>query len=345
MSIFLFILILAVLIFVHEGGHFLIGKKSGIGVEEFNIGFGQVLFSRTHNKTKYSIRLLPFGGNCVFEGFDGEESDSPTSFINSPVWARLSTVAAGPFMNFVLAFFLSLFVIGSIGYDPPVVSGVMEGFPAEEAGLREGDEIVRLNGRKVVIYRDISMYILFHEGENINVRYKRDGLFYETVLIPRYSSEAGRYLLGILGGERQKGNAFSTVRYSMTEVRYWIEMTVRSIAGVFKRGVKMDDLAGPVGVAGVVGDVYEESKPEGIFVVWLNMLQLTILLSADLGVMNLLPFPALDGGRLVFLIIEAITGKGVNKKVEAGFHFFGMCCLLFLMMCVMYNDISRIFGR
>jgi len=341
----LFLIIIAVLIFVHEGGHFIIGKKSGIGVEEFNIGFGPVLLSRVHNGTKYSLRLLPLGGNCVFEGFDGEESDSPTSFINSPVWARLSTVAAGPCMNFVLAFFLSLFVIGSIGYDPPVISAVMEGFPAEDAGLKEGDQIIALNGKNMVIYRDISKYIFFHEGENINVRYKRDGLYYETVLIPRYDSEAGRYLLGIYGGERQKGNALSTIRYSLAEVRYWIEMTIGSIAGLFKKGVDMDDLAGPVGVAGIVGDVYEESKPEGVFVVWLNMLQLTILLSADLGVMNLLPFPALDGGRLVFLIIEAITGKGVDKKIEAGFHFFGMCCLLILMMCVMYNDISRIFGR
>ncbi|MCR4590130.1 MAG: RIP metalloprotease RseP [Lachnospiraceae bacterium] len=345
MQLILFIIILAVLVLVHEGGHFVIGKKSGIGVDEFNIGFGPVIFRRVHNGTKYSLRLLPFGGSCVFEGFDGEESDSPTSFINSPVWARFSTVAAGPFMNFVLAFFLSLFVIGSAGYDAPVLSGTIEGFPAEEAGLEAGDEIYSVNGKKVVLYRDISMYLLFHEGETVRVRYKRDGLFYDTVITPKYDAEDGRFYLGILGGMREKGNALQTMRYSVSEVRYWIEMTVNSIINIFKGRVSKDDLAGPVGVAKVVGDVYEESKPEGLFVVWLNMLQLTILLSADLGVMNLLPFPALDGGRLVFIIIEAVTGKGVDKRIEAGFHFFGMCCLLLLMMFVMYNDISKIFAR
>ena len=345
MKILLFLIILAVLIFVHEGGHFLIGKKSGIGVDEFNIGFGPIIFSRRYNNTKYSLRILPFGGSCIFEGFDGEESDSPTSFVNANVWARFATVAAGPFMNFVLAFFLSLFVIGSVGYDTPVISGTIEGYPAEAAGLREGDVIKSLNGHTIVLYRDISMYLFFHEGESVRVSYMRDNLLYDTVITPKYDVGDGRFYIGILGGGRSKGNALQTIRYSLAEVRYWIEMTVRSIMNAFKGRVSTDDLAGPVGVAQVVGDVYESAKPEGIFMIWLNMLQLTILLSADLGVMNLLPFPALDGGRLIFIIIEAVTGRGVNKKIEAGFHFFGMCCLLLLMMFVMYNDINRVFGR
>ncbi len=184
MSILLFIIILAVMILVHEGGHFIIGKKNGIGVDEFIIGIGPVLFSRVHNGTKYSIRLFPIGGACVFEGYDGEETDSPRSFLNAPVWARFSTVAAGPFMNFVLAFFLSLFVIGSVGYDAPVISGVIEDFPAEAAGLEAGDEILSLNGDRVSLYRDISMYLMFHERETVNVPYKRDGLVYEAVITP-----------------------------------------------------------------------------------------------------------------------------------------------------------------
>ncbi len=342
MQFVLFIVILAVLILVHEGGHFIIGKKSGIGVEEFMIGFGPALFSRVKNGTKYSVRLFPVGGACVFEGYDGEESLSPSAFPNAGVINRISTVAAGPFMNFVLAFFLSLFVIGSVGYDPPVISGTIEGYPAEAAGLREGDRIRSLNGRPVSLYRDISLYLFFYEGESVKVKYLRDGRIEETVIDPRYSEEDGRYFLGILGGKRFKGNALQTIRYSFSEVRYWIEMTVKSLGLAFKGRMTKDDITGPVGVARVVSDVYEESKPEGLFVLWLNMLQITILLSADLGVMNLLPFPALDGGRLIFLLIEALSGRAVDKRVEAGFHFVGMCFLLLLMVFVMYNDISGI---
>ena len=345
MQFVLFVLILAVIILVHEGGHFIIGKKCGIGVEEFNIGFGPKLISRQINGTEYNLRVLPFGGNCIFEGFDGEGADSPSSFINAPVWARFSTVAAGPVMNFVLAFFLSLFVIGSVGYDPPVLDDIMEGYPAEAAGLAAGDEIYSLNGHRISLYRDISMYLFFHEGESVDVRYKRDGLFYDTRIDPRYDPEEGRYLMGILGGQRVKGSWMQTIRYSASEVRYWIEITVKSLFQVFKGRVSKDDLTGPVGVANVVGDVYEETKDEGVFVVWLNMLQLTILLTADLGVMNLLPFPALDGGRLIFILIEAVTGRGVDRRIEAGFHFFGMCCLLLLMIFVMYNDITRIISH
>ena len=344
MQILIFILILSVMIFVHEGGHFLIGKKNGIGVEEFNIGFGPKIFSRKSKGTEYSLRLLPLGGACIFEGFDGEESDSPSSFINASVWKRISTVAAGPLMNFILAFFLSIFVIGTIGYDTTAISGTMEGFPAEEAGLKEGDKILSLNGHPVTIYRDISMYLFFHEGESVRVAYRRNGERKETLIQPKYSPEEDRFYLGILGGERVKGNALDTLRYSFSEVRYWVEITVRSLGMAFRGKVTKDDIAGPVGVAQVVSDVYEESKPDGILVIWLNMLQLTILFSADLGVMNLLPFPALDGGRLIFLLIEAVSGRAVDKRVEAGFHFVGMCCLMLLMVFVMYNDISRVFG-
>ena len=148
----LFIIIFSVIVIFHEGGHCVIGKMSGIGVKEFSIGLGPTLFGIRRGETLYSVKLLPFGGITIFEGIDPEKS-----FRKASVGARFATVLAGPLMNFVLAFLLSLIVIGSIGYDLPVLHSVLEGYPAEEAGLQGGDRIVSINNKKIVIYRDITL--------------------------------------------------------------------------------------------------------------------------------------------------------------------------------------------
>lgn len=345
-KLILFILIFMVIVVVHEGGHFLVGKRSGIHVIEFSIGFGPDIIKFTKGDTKYSIKAFPLGGLCRFEGMDPEDEDetSERSFLNASVWARIATVAAGPIMNFVLAFFLALFVIGSVGYDEPVVSGVMEGYPAAEAGIVSGDRIVKIGDKKIDVYRDISLYMMLNESKAAEVTYVRNGERYVTTVEPKYDAESGRYLFGLYGsGQRTKGNVFDTIHYSVVEVRYWIEATWKSLGMIFAGRVSKDDVAGPVGVAQVVGEVYEESKADGIYYVWLNLMELTILLTANLGVMNLLPFPALDGGRLVFLLIEAVIRRPVNRKFEALVHFVGMCVLLVFMMFVMYNDISKFF--
>ncbi len=343
MTIVLFLLMISLVVFIHEGGHCVIGKKSGIGVEEFSVGVGPTILSVTKGGTKYALKPLPFGGFCRFEGMDGDRT-SPGSFLNAPVWARIATVAAGPVMNFVLAFFLSLFVIGATGVDTPVIADVIPGYPAEEAGLRSGDEIVKINTRPIRIYRDVSLYNLTNEGKSANVIYRRDGELRQTTLTPQYSEKDDRYLFGFTGPkEYVKMGPLGVIRYSLTEVRYWIEATWKSLLLLFGGRLSLDDLSGPVGVARVVDEVYEESKPSGVYYIWLNMMNLTVLLSANLGVMNLLPIPALDGGRLMFLFFEALTRKRVPQKVEIAVQFAGMCLLLVLMVVVMINDISRFF--
>ena len=157
MKIVIFLVIFTVIILVHEGGHFLLGKKNGIGVIEFSLGLGPTICGFTHHGTKYSLKLLPFGGACMFEGEDGV-SDSPTAFPNANVWGRIATVAAGPIFNFLLAFFLSLFVIGSIGFDAPIIGGVLDGYPAEEAGIQEGDRILKMNGEKAILLRQLNVF-------------------------------------------------------------------------------------------------------------------------------------------------------------------------------------------
>ena len=350
MQIIIFIIILAALVLVHEGGHMLVGKRCGIDVTEFSFGLGPTVWSIERGGTKYSIKALPFGGLCQFRGSDldsddeEEFDDSPGSFHHASVWARIATVFAGPFMNFVLAFFLSLFVIGSIGYDEPVINEVMEGYPADEAGLRAGDEIIRINNKKIDLYGDISLYMMLNEDKEALITYKRDGEVRTATLLPRYDPESGRYLFGLIGsGKHVKGGVFTTIKYSLIEVRYWIEATWKSLGMLLHGRVSRDDIAGPVGVAKTVGDVYEESKPDGVFYIWINMMVLTVLLSANLGVMNLLPLPALDGGRLVFLILEAALRRPLNRKIEAMIHFAGICALMVLMVFVMFNDITRFF--
>ena len=327
---------------MHEGGHCIIGKKCGIGVKEFAIGLGPTLIGFTRGGTKYSIKLLPFGGVCIFEGDDGD-STSPSSFRNASVWSRIVTVAAGPIMNFVLAFFLSLFVVGSIGVDLPEIYSTMDGYPAEEAGIVSGDEIVKINNTKIEVYRDITLWTMFNSGKTAVVTYRRNGVLYQTTVTPKYDKEEGRYLFGFSGPDGYtKCNPLQVIRYSAVEVRYWIDVTIKSLIMLARGQFTVRDLSGPVGVAQTVGQVYDESKADGAYYVWLNMMSLCILLTANLGVMNLLPFPALDGGRLLFLIIEAITKKKVPEKVEGVVNLIGMSLLMALMFFVMYNDITRL---
>ncbi len=341
MSIIIFVVIISVIVLLHEGGHCIIAKKCGIGVKEFSVGMGPTLFSFTKGETKYALKLLPVGGVCLFYGLDGTEEDEERSFLKADVFSRMATIVAGPFMNFVLAFFLSLFIIGSMGYDAPVVAEVMEGYPAEEAGLEAGDEIVKINNKKIDIYRDISLYNMFNDGKTVRVTYRRDGMLHQADITPVFSQEDDRYLLGFRGPmEYVKGNVLDVIKYSLVEVRYWIEATWKSLGLIFKGQLSRDDLRGPVGIARTVDEVYDASKPSGLFYVWINMMNITVLLSANLGIMNLLPIPALDGGKLVFCLIEVITGRRVSPKVEGIFHFAGMCALVLLAIFVMFNDIS-----
>lgn len=340
MSIVLAIIIFSLIILIHEFGHFLLAKKNGICVTEFSLGMGPRLAGFTKGETKYSLKILPFGGSCMMLGEDGESSDERSFGVKS-VGARISVVIAGPMFNFILAFILSLFIIGNIGYDSTKVS-MLEGYPAEEAGMQTGDQIVKMNNQRISIYREITLFVQLHQGETVNITYERDGEQYTAVVTPQYSEEIGSYLLGFTGGESIKGNALETIKYSFYEVRYWITVTVKSLGMLFEGKVSVNDVSGPVGIVSVIGTTYQESKSSGMFYILMNMLYMTIFLSANLGVMNLLPIPALDGGRLVFLILEGIRGKPISQEKEGMVHFIGFMFLMLIMVLVMYNDIRRL---
>lgn len=342
MNIILALIIFSVIILFHELGHFLLAKHNDVKVNEFCLGLGPTLIGFTKGETKYSLKLLPFGGACMMEGEDEESSDD-RGFNSKSVPQRFSIVAAGPIFNFIMAIAFSLILVASVGFDRPILTDVMDGYPAKEAGLQAGDEIVRLGNKTIHLYREVSVYTYFHEGETVEVTYKRNGEKHSTVLTPKYDEESGRYLMGFYGTTaRTKGSVFETLQYSIYEVKYWICSTIESLGQLVTGHVSVNDMSGPVGIVKTIGDTYTEAKTDGVFMVFLNMLNICILLSANLGVMNLLPIPALDGGRLVFLIVEAIRGKRMDPNKEGTLNFVFLMLLMVLMVVVMFNDIRKI---
>ena len=341
MSIIIALLIFSLIVLFHEFGHFLLAKKNGITVVEFSLGMGPRLLSFDKGGTKYSWKLLPFGGSCMMLGED-EGTMEPGAFAAASVWARISVIAAGPVFNFILAFIGAFIIICFVGVDKPVIGTVNAGTPAAEAGLQAGDEIVKINDKNIHIFKDISTYNQFHQGQTMKIVYKRNGEK-NTVSVTPEKNDSGYYLIGITSSNYVKTNVFETAAYSAYNVKYWINLTIDSLKQLVTGRIGVDQLSGPVGVVSAVDTTYKESKSGGALLIFLNLLQMTILLSANLGVMNLLPLPALDGGRLVFLIVEVIRGKRVPPEKEGYVHLAGMALLLCLMVFVMYNDIRRIF--
>lgn len=341
MSIVIALLVFSVIILFHEFGHFLLAKLNKITVVEFSLGMGPRLLSFEAGGTRYSWKLLPFGGSCMMLGEDGEEEEEG-SFGSKSVWARMSVIAAGPIFNFLLAFIMALFIVGNLGYDVPVLLNVTEGMPAADAGLQAGDRIVKMNGKRIHLYREVQNYSMFHQGETVIFQYERDGELHEATVTPELTNGSYKYGIGGNINYRQKTNVLETLEYSAYEVYYWIDTTVSSLGLLVKGGVQLDDMSGPVGVVDAIGTTYQESRDEGAFYVWMNLLNIAILLSANLGVMNLLPIPALDGGRLIFLIVEAIRRRRVEPELEAKIHFAGLMLLMLLMVVVMFNDVKKL---
>lgn len=341
MSIILALLIFSVIVIVHELGHFLLAKYNGITVTEFSVGMGPRLLSHEWGGTRYSLKLLPFGGSCMMVG-EEEESDDEGSFGSKSVWARIAVVAAGPIFNFLLAFALSVIIVANIGYDDTVID-VTPGYPAAEAGMQDGDQIVRMGGSRTYVYREISLFNSLYQGRTAEVTYRRGGEEYTVQLVP-LKDESGYYRYGFEKvNVRTRGNVLQTLGYSFAELRYWLKATLESLLKLVQGQVGLNDMSGPVGIVNAIGDTYEESRTDGWYYVTLNMIIMSILLSVNLGVMNLLPIPALDGGRLVFLLIEAVRGKALPQEKESMVHFVGFMLLMGLMVVVLLNDIRQIF--
>jgi len=354
-----FIIIFGLIVLAHELGHYILGRKNGITVTEFFIGMGPTLFSFNKWGTKFSLKLFPIGGACLFEGEVGnkleteneEEQENKTpelregSFLLASVGARFSTIFAGPVFNFILAYLIGLIIIGNTGIDLPVLETITPGGQAEAVGLKSGDVIMRINNEKINVYRQISFISFTNRGETLNITYERNGVPNTVVLNPAYNEELGRHLIGISAyGQYVKTGALSVFRNAYYEVKFGMTTTLKSLKMLVQGQLSKDDVAGPVGMATIVGETFQAARPHGISVVILSMLNIAMILSVNLGIINLLPLPALDGGRLVFIILEMIRGKPVAPEKEGLVHLAGMVVLMVLMVFILFNDISRIFS-
>lgn len=341
MSYILALIIFSEIVIFHELGHFLLAKWNGIEVIEFSLGMGPRLLSHVWGDTRYSLKLLPIGGSCQMVG-EEEASDSEGAFGNKSVWARIAVVAAGPVFNFILAWVLALIIVGSVGYDNTMVD-IIPDSAAAEAGMEDGDQIISINGSRTWLYREVSLYSSLHQGQTATVVFERNGEKQTVVLTPK-QSDTGAYLYGFSRTvQREKGGALETVGYSCAEIRYWLKATVESLKMLIGGQVGLEEMSGPVGIVSTIGDTYKESRVDGWYYVTMNMIMIAILLSVNLGVMNLLPIPALDGGRLVFLILEAIRGKAIPQEKESMVHFTGFVLLMGLMAVILFSDLHKLF--
>lgn len=389
LTIISFLIIFTVVVVSHEFGHFLIARINGIRVLEFSIGMGPVIFRKKGKNTDLTIRLLPFGGACMYDGMydigedddedgnadaegdssgteesvteekasdssdeaqdevKGEKSESAYrdgEFNAAPVWGRIAAIFAGPLFNIILAYILGLFIVWFCGADLPIVADVSEGMPAMEAGIEAGDEIISINGHRTYLWREIMVRSFMSTGGKMNIVYERNGEQRTAELTPKWSDEDKRYYIGFSGGgDYIACNNLRVFQYSWYEVRYWLDATIQGLKYMVTGHASVDDLSGPVGIANVIDDTIEDTKQDGAFVVILNMVNIALLLSVNLGVMNLLPLPALDGGRLLFLFFEAISGKKVPPEKEGLIHLIGFILLIILMVVVLYNDITKFF--
>ncbi len=341
MSYILALIIFSAIVIFHELGHFLLAKWNGIEVIEFSLGMGPRLLSHVWGDTRYSLKLLPIGGSCQMVG-EEEASDSEGAFGNKSVWARIAVVAAGPVFNFILAWVLALIIVGSVGYDNTMVD-IIPDSAAAEAGMEDGDQIISINGSRTWLYREVSLYSSLHQGQTATVVFERNGEKQTVVLTPK-QSDTGAYLYGFSRTvQREKGGALETVGYSCAEIRYWLKATVESLKMLIGGQVGLEEMSGSVGIVSTIGDTYKESRVDGWYYVTMNMIMIAILLSVNLGVMNLLPIPALDGGRLVFLILEAIRGKAIPQEKESMVHFTGFVLLMGLMAVILFSDLHKLF--
>ncbi len=327
------IAVFLLLITVHELGHFLAAKAVGIRVLEFAVGMGPAIFKKQKGETLYSVRILPIGGYCKMEGED-EASADDAAFGNKSAWKRLVTLVAGAFMNIVTGFFVLLLMASLMpAVLTPVVSTVLPDSPAAQVGLAVGDRIVGVNGTRINVYHDYQFEMSRYSGGEIALEYKRNGVLHTVNLVPM--KEDDRSIIGFTTAIKEL-TFTSRISEAFYTAIFDAKYVIVSLGDLMTGKVSVRDMSGPAGIVQAIG----MSAKEG----FLNLLWLTALITINLGIFNLLPIPALDGGRVLFILIELISRRKIPPEKEGMIHFVGFVLLIALMIFATTNDIGRIFG-
>lgn len=340
-SIISAVLIFCIIVVVHEFGHFIVARKCGIDVQEFAIGMGPVIFKKQGKHTLFTLRLLPLGGFCSMG--EDEESDNENSFRNKSVWRRIAVIAAGAIMNLILGFILSIIIFLAAGkVTTTIIAEIVPGSGCETAGMAVGDRITKVNGLHIFTANDIIYELRNDEDGVLDFVVERDGekLTFNGVKFGLTVDEET--------GERVLNYDFKVYMKNMTAAEllpaaankfmYYSRLILMSLRDLISGKYGLNNLQGPVGIVTVISESAQES---GFDIGYL--LDIAMLISVNVGIFNLLPLPALDGGRLVFLIIEAIRRKPIKAETEGMVHFAGFALLMLLMIIVTFNDVKNIF--
>lgn len=325
------------LITVHELGHFLAAKGTGMLVTEFSIGFGPKLFQKKAGETLYSLRLCPLGGYNRIAGMEPGEAVTPRGFNGRPLWARMLVILAGPFMNFLLPFllFFGIFAVSglTLPVNKPVVGSLMEGYPGAAAGLQAGDRLVSINGRKLEKWNDINSLVQENGPKPGKVVIRRDGREMTLTLQPRFDGESKRFLIGVRPPlEHRQLSLWESLKTAGLAVG---KTTVAMVDGLRKMitGKVRADIAGPIGVAHMAGDVAAQGA--------VPYLEFMAFLSLNLAVLNLVPIPALDGGQFLVLVVEGLLGHALAPKAKEIIQMIGVACIVALTIFATMHDLLQ----
>jgi len=348
------IVLLGVLIFIHELGHFIVAKMSGVGVLKFSLGFGPKILGRKIGETEYLLSAIPLGGYVKMIGEvpreeeNVSEEDLPKSFSNKSLIKRAGIVFAGPLSNIIFAAFL-FSIIYSVGF--PIltteIGGVVEGSPAYEAGIKKDDRIVAVEGKEVSEWEDLTKIVQRSNGEELLVKLERGDIYYEKQLIPRlfvdkniFGEEIETYKIGITASGRvitRRHNPFIAVVKGFEQTWWFTKLMMLTIVKLIERTIPADTLGGPILIVQMAG----KQAQAGL----MSFLFFMAILSINLGIINLFPIPILDGGHLFFFLLEAIMRKPLSLKNREIAQQIGLGIIILLIILVFYNDLHRIFSK